>query len=77
SDGKYLVAALLPVTLPLQSTSENPSADRVVYPADISDSEGLTGYYQGITDVLNAASPDSFKPTLTQLDTLIQSIVVQ
>lgn len=77
SDGKYLIAALLPVTLPLQSTSENPSADGVVYPADISDSEGLTGYYQGITDVLNAASPDSFKPTLTQLDALIQSIVVQ
>lgn len=77
SDGKYLVAALMPLALPLQSTSENPSADGVVYPADISDSEGLTAYYQGITDVLNAASPDSFQPTLTQLDALIQSIVVQ
>lgn len=77
SDGKYLVAALLPLALPLQSTSENPSADGIIYPADISDVEGLTAYYQGITDTLNAANPDSFQPTLTQLDALIQSIVIQ
>jgi hypothetical protein len=76
-DGKYLVAALLPLSLPLQSTSENPSADGVEYPGDISDTNGLTAYYQGITDLLNAADPDSFQPSLTQLDALIQSIQIK
>ncbi len=76
ADGKYMVAILFPVTLPLQSTSDNPSADGVVYPADISDTAGLTAYYQGITDKLNAASVDAFQPSLAQLDALIQSITI-
>lgn len=77
SDGKYLVAALFPLALPLQSTSDNPSADGVVYPSDISDVNGMNAYYQGITERLNAASPDSFQPALTRLDALIQSIQIK
>jgi hypothetical protein len=77
ADGKYLVAALFPLALPLQATSENPSADGVAYPSDLSDVNGLTVYYQGITDLLNNASPDSFQPSLTQLDALIQSIQIK
>ncbi len=76
SDGKYFIAILFPVNLPLQSTGENPNADGIPYPSDISDAAGLTAYYQGITDKLNAASPDSFQPSITQLDALIQSITV-
>lgn len=76
SDGKYFIAMLFPVNLPLQSTAENPSADRVPYPSDISDTAGLTAYFQGITDKLNAASPDLFQPSITLLDKLIQSITV-
>ncbi len=76
SDGKYFVAVLFPLNLPLQSTSENPSADGIIHPSDISDTAALTAYYQGITDKLNAASADSFQPSLTLLDALIQSITV-
>ncbi|MBE0672980.1 MAG: hypothetical protein IH588_20570 [Anaerolineales bacterium] len=76
SDGKYFVAALFPVNLPLQSTAENPNADGIIHPNDISDTASLTAYYQGITDKLNASSPDSFQPSLNQLDALIQSITV-
>jgi hypothetical protein len=78
SDGKYFVAALFPVYLPLQSTAENPNADSLPnpYPSDITDTAALTAYYQGITDTLTAASPDSFQPSLTLVDSLIQSITV-
>ena len=75
-DGKYLVAVMFPVVLPLQSTSDNPSADGVIYPSDLSDVEGLNAYVQGITDKLNAASPESFQPNLALLDELISSISV-
>ena len=77
SDGKYLVAVMMPLVLPLQSTAENPSADGVTYPSDISDVNGLNAYFQGITDLLNAASADSFQPNLTLLDALVQSIFIQ
>lgn len=76
SDGKYFIAALFPVNLPLQSTAENPNADGVTHPEDISDTAALTAYYQGITDILNAANADSFQPSLNSLDALIQSITV-
>jgi hypothetical protein len=77
SDGKYMVAILFPVILPLQSTAENPSADGVPYPNDISDTAGLTAYYQGITNLLDAANPETFLPTLNLLDELVQSISIQ
>jgi hypothetical protein len=76
SDGKYLIAILLPVFLPLQATADNPSADGITFPSDIADTAGLTSYYQGITDKLNAASPDSFQPSLALLDALVQSVTV-
>lgn len=77
SDGKYMVAIMLPVTLPLQATAENPSTDGVIYPSDISDVNALNAYFQGVTDLLNAANPDSFQPNLTQIEALIQSIHIQ
>ena len=77
NDGKYMVAILFSVSLPLQATADNPSADGVPYPSDIANASGLISYYQGITDKLNAASPESFQPALIQLDTLIQSITVK
>jgi len=76
ADGKYMVAVVFPIYLPLQTSAENTSADGVQYPADLSDTNGLTAYFQGITDLLNAASADSFQPALDQLDSLIQSITI-
>lgn len=76
-DGKYMIAIMLPVTLPLQATAENPSADGIIYPSDISDVNALNAYFQGVTDLLNAASPESFQPNLTQIEALIQSIHIR
>ena len=76
SDGKYFVAALFPITLPVQSTSENPTADGIPYTDDFSNTEAVNAYYQGITDLLNAAENTSFQPNIELLDTLIQSIGV-
>ncbi len=77
NDGKYMVAIMVPVTFPIQATAENPSADGVVYPSDISDTIALDAYFQGVTDLLNAATPDSFQPNLNVLDALIQSIQIK
>jgi hypothetical protein len=76
ADGKYLVAVLLPVTLPLKSTAANPSADGIPFPSEISNFAGFESYYQGMTDLLIAASPDSYQPSLIQMDALIQSLTV-
>ena len=77
SDGKYMVAIMLPVTLPIQATAENPSADGIIYPSDLSDVNALNAYFQGVTDMLNAASPETFQPDLTLIEALIQSIQIQ
>jgi len=77
SDGKYMVAIMLPVTLPIQATAENPSADGIIYPSDLSDVNALNAYFQGVTDMLNAASPETFQPDLTLIEALIQTIQIQ
>jgi hypothetical protein len=77
SDGKYMVAILFPVTLPIKATAENPSADSIQYPdLAIAKPEEISKYYQSITDLLNAAGTDSFQPSLAQLDALVQSIKI-
>jgi len=77
NDGQYLIAAVFPLTLPLQSTSDNPSADGITFPdygtAAPSDFET---YYQAVTDKLTAAPNDSFQPNLDLLDALIRSIKI-
>ena len=77
ADGKYMVAILFPLTLPLTATPDNPSADGIQYP-DLNTATGddLVKYYQAITDRLDAAAPDSFQPSLTLLDQLVQTITV-
>ncbi|MCC6299988.1 MAG: hypothetical protein IT314_11870 [Anaerolineales bacterium] len=77
SDGKYYVIALFPILSPLQSTSENPSADGVNFPDYASAAPGeMDAYYQALTEKLNAADPASFSPSLDQLDALIESITI-
>jgi hypothetical protein len=77
SDGKYYVIAILPVTAPILPEDEKPEATvpegGVSIPADVGPSEV---YYFSVTEKLNSLSPDSFTPSLSALDTLIQSIVI-
>jgi len=77
SDGQYLIAAVFPVTLPLQSTMDNPSADGIPFPdyATATPSDFET-YYQAVTDKLNASPNNSFQPNLDLLDALIRSIQI-
>jgi hypothetical protein len=77
NDGDYFIIAVLPIQTPLQSTHDNPSADGAAYP-DVgnADETAFNAYYQAMTDKLNAADPNSFQPTIGQLDALIQSITV-
>jgi hypothetical protein len=76
SDGKYLVAVVLPVTLPLKSTVDNPSADGIMFPRSMADSAGVPAYFQQMTALLNAAGSGAFHPTLSELDALVASITV-
>ena len=79
-DGEYYLLAIFPITVPVLAENSEPGAalppGGVTYP-DISDPNAdITGYYTAVTDLLNAASPETFAPTISQLDTLIGSLQV-
>ena len=81
SDGKYYIIANLPVNVSFLAADENPAspipAEGVPFPdLDNADAGQINAYVQTVADRLNATSPDSFQPTLAQLDALIQSINV-
>jgi hypothetical protein len=77
SDGKYYLIAILPILSPLQSTSENPLADGIAFPdVETADGTAFKEYYQAMTDKLNSADPNAFQPAISQLDALVQSILV-
>ncbi|MEW6405782.1 MAG: hypothetical protein AB1649_28655 [Chloroflexota bacterium] len=78
SDGKYYVIATLPIISPLQSTEQNPSADGPTYPDPntIANPSAYEMYYPAMAEILDAASPESFSPTLNQIDALMQSITI-
>jgi hypothetical protein len=81
SDGKSYVVATLPINAGFLAPESDPSA---VVPAggvpvpgmDSTDPKAFASYYQAVSDMLNAAPPESFQPTLTDLDNLIQSLQV-
>ena len=76
-DGKYYVIAILPVTAPVLAEDEKPDAavpaEGVPIPANIGPNEV---YYFAVTEKLNSLAPGAYTPSLSVLDTLIQSILV-
>jgi hypothetical protein len=74
SDGQNWISAILPVNHPLlPADGQNP-------PGGLTWEDFSNNYEPYITDMstqLNAQAPDSFTPTLTMLDALIASIIVQ
>jgi hypothetical protein len=80
ADGYYYIVAILPIRLPaLAETSDAGAvlpAGGVPYPYFANPEADMQAYYSAISDVLNTASPDVFTPTISQLDSLIQSIRV-
>jgi hypothetical protein len=76
-DNKYYIIAVLPVTASILPEDEKPDAPipqgGVPIPTDI----GVNNiYYISITERLNSLALDAYTPSLSRLDTLIQSILV-
>jgi hypothetical protein len=77
-DGKYYVIAILPVSSSILAEDEKPEspipAEGVPLPTNLPGPDTL--YYEAVTKALDAMYPDSFNPSLFQLDALIQSITL-
>lgn len=78
SDAKYYVIATLPITAPVLAEDEKPESPVPTGGIPIPPNTGPTDvYYFSVTEKLNSLTPDSFTPSLTSLDALIQSILVK
>jgi len=79
-DGKYYIVAILPLNLPFLPADNNPNsatpAGGISFPQNDAPGTSFESYYKSITDLINNTSSDQFKPPLSQLDALIQSINV-
>lgn len=77
-DGDYYIVAILPIRVPVLAETSDAGAvlpaGGVPYPYFANPEADMQAYYDAITNLLNTASPDSFTPTIIQLDSLIQSI---
>ena len=74
-----LIIAILPITSPMLVSDDNPESpvpsDGV--PFNYSDPNfDFPGYMNAVSAKLNTAAPETFSPTMTTLDALIQSIQV-
>jgi hypothetical protein len=77
NDGKYYVIAVLPITAPILAEDEKPESSLPAGGIPIPTSVGPNDvYYFSVSEKLNSLAPDSFTPSMTMLDALIQSILV-
>ena len=80
-DGEYYIIAILPTTMPLLAETSDGDAALpsggipYTYFAEGSNFDAQD-YYARVTDLLNGTSPESFTPSLSQLDALIQSMEI-
>ena len=79
-DHEYYIIAILPVTASMLAADENPDspvpAAGVPFPGYEDPYADFNAYYIAVAEKLNAANADSFQPSLSQLDALIQSILI-
>jgi len=71
SDGKYYVAAVLPVTLPDLPATEFVSDSQPPYMED------FPAYLARTVDMLNGQSPNAFTPDLSLLDAMMASLEIK
>jgi len=80
SDGEYYIIAILPITAPGLADTSDAGAPLppggVPYPSMADPNVDMQSYYASVTDLLNATPPEAFTPTISQLDSLIQSMRV-
>lgn len=79
-DGKYYIIAILPVTAPILAADEKPDSlvptEGVPFPGYDDPNADFVGYYNAVTEKLNALTEDDFQPSLSVLDALIRSMSV-
>jgi hypothetical protein len=79
-DGEYYVIAILPISAPMLPETSDPGAVLpnvgVPYPYFADPEADMQLYYASVIDVLNATPSELFTPTLSQLDSLIQSMTI-
>jgi hypothetical protein len=80
-DGANYVIAILPISVPVVAETSDAGAvlpaGGVPYPYFAEGIEAdMEEYYRSVSDLLNATSPQSFTPTIDQLDQLIQSMLI-
>jgi hypothetical protein len=80
NDGAYYIIAILPITAPVLAETSDAGAvlpaGGVPYPYYVDPNADMQAYYMAVTDLLNRTSPETFSPTINQLDLLIQSMQV-
>jgi hypothetical protein len=78
SDNQYYIIAVLPVTAPMLAEDEKPESPVPAGGVPIQTDVGPNNtYYFLVTEKLNSQAPDTFTPSITMLDALIQSILVK
>lgn len=90
NDGKYYVSVIAPIRASVlvdESYNPDPNATTptpvvpeggVAFPAILDfDSPEYDQYYQAVNDKLSQAATDQFTPSITTLDALVQSILIQ
>ena len=79
-DGNYYIVAVLPVTSQLLAESDDLNAPLptggIPFPDLASADPDLQGYFDTVTTLLDSQPSESFSPSLSQLDALIQSMWV-
>lgn len=80
NDGEYYIVAIFPITAPGLGESSDPESavaiGGVAYPSMGDPSDDWEAYYTAAANLLDSTSPESFTPSLSQLDALIQSMQV-
>jgi hypothetical protein len=76
-DGKTYIVAILPISAPILPEDEKSEATipegGIPIPTDVGPNDV---YYFSVTEKLTSLAPDTFTPSLSALDALIQSILV-
>ena len=81
SDGKYYIVAVFPIEATFLANGNDPSAPLpaggIPFPGNNNiDPSFYENYFKAVGDKINASPDDSFAPSLTILDSLIQSLKV-
>ncbi|MBI5953291.1 MAG: hypothetical protein HY865_16675 [Chloroflexi bacterium] len=80
-DGEYYIIALLPITAPILAETSDGGAPLPAsgnpYPYFADPNADMEVYYSAVTALLNGTSPDTFFPTISQLDALMQSMQIE